>query len=484
MMQKTISEQQNVGQIDDNLQVSSQNLSKDAINKNIAVTISNDKMSAYIDLSPPSEGNKYNINNVIETLNYYRVIKGIDNVAIQNAIDEEKYNVGILIASGQQPVHGEEGFFEFLFNTEIDGKPKELSDGSVDYLSLNLIEIVKGGDTIAKYTPAKKGIDGYMVTGQVIVARNGKELPRLKGKGFTILEDERTYVSDFDGKVEYKNSRLVVTGVLEIPGDVDVSTGNIDFPGDVVVYGNVLSGMSIKAIGNVTINQHVEAASITAGKDVIIKNGVQGNGKGSIVAGGNVFAKFFELCDVKAKGNINTNAIMNSNVSSSSEVIVSGKFGIIVGGSIHAVKSIKATTIGNLSEVKTILSVGISDEETERLFTINEGIKNLEVEIEKIDKGLESIEAAVRRGNSNQLLNDKRIQMSRSKVTLNVELNNKNAEKNEMLRLYELSKDANIEILKTVHVGAKIIINSSVYYVRSSLLKTKFMRSEGEITVI
>ena len=62
-------------------------------------------------------------------------------------------------------------------------------------------------------------------------------------------EDGNTYYAAIDGKVEYCNYDLRIVNVLDISGDVDLNIGNIDFNGDVNITGNVITGVTIRAMG-------------------------------------------------------------------------------------------------------------------------------------------------------------------------------------------------------------------------------------------
>ena len=57
---------------------------------------------------------------------------------------------------------------------------------------------------------------------------------------------------------------------------------------------------------------------------------MQGNGKGSIEAGGSVKGKFFEQSSITCKGDVQANAIMNTRIEAGQDIIVSGKYGVIV----------------------------------------------------------------------------------------------------------------------------------------------------------
>ena len=74
-------------------------------------------------------------------------------------------------------------------------------------------------------------------------------------------EDGNTYYAAIDGKVEYCNYDLRIVNVLDISGDVDLNIGNIDFNGDVNITGNVITGVTIRAMGSIYIGGYVEVCS-------------------------------------------------------------------------------------------------------------------------------------------------------------------------------------------------------------------------------
>ena len=57
--------------------------------------------------------------------------------------------------------------------------------------------------------------------------------------------------------------------VLDISGDVDLNIGNIDFNGDVNITGNVITGVTIRAMGSIYIGGYVEGAVIKSNKDIV-----------------------------------------------------------------------------------------------------------------------------------------------------------------------------------------------------------------------
>jgi len=182
------------------------------------------------------------------------VVFGIDEARIRKIIDTMAYEREVCVATGIRPVEGQDGFFEYKFNMDLNTKPQENSDGSVDYWSIHTLETVEEGQVIATYHEPVEGSDGKTVTDKVVPCKRARALPPLAGKGFTRSEDNCTYTADLNGKIEMKNGRVMISNIHEVMGDVDLHTGNIDFRGDVLIHGSVTPGAVVKATGSITVD--------------------------------------------------------------------------------------------------------------------------------------------------------------------------------------------------------------------------------------
>ena len=72
---------------------------------------------------------------------------------------------------------------------------------------------------------------------------------------------------------------------------------------------------------------------------------------------------------------------MNCDIKSEGMVHVSGRFGIIVGGSVRAIQEVEATMIGNMAEIPTTIEVGTSEELPKKLKELDVSIKKYKDEI-------------------------------------------------------------------------------------------------------
>lgn len=449
-------------------------------NNRSMVRIEPDLTKAYITVYPPEEGESYDVDDLWSILERYGVKEGINRDVLRGIIENKKYMEEFLVAQGIPAVDGRDGEFTFLFNTKTDTKPIILEDGSVDYTSMGKIEIVEEGTEIVHYTPATKGTDGIDVRGNIIKCHTGKDQLQIKGKGFKVSEDKRVYTASVTGKVDYQNNRLVVSNLLTIDGDVNHVTGDIKFHGDILVRGNVSTGMCVNASGHITVDGHVEAANLEAGGNVVLKNGMQGGGRGEIHAGGDVSGKFFEQTTIYARGSVNANAIMNSHVISEQKIIISGKMGVLVGGSIAAVEEVSATIIGNMSEVKMSVNVGADKDTYAKLGAIEEKMSKISDEIDKLNAGIKQINSILERKPQTEL-SEKKMQLLRVKIERDTQMNSLRESKQRVEDLIKRSALAKIVVSKSIYRGAVIIINGEKKHIDSENYNITYCKKNGEI---
>ncbi|MCR5791992.1 MAG: FapA family protein [Lachnospiraceae bacterium] len=443
------------------------------------VRISDDRLRAYITVAPPDEDG-YKEMNLREILELHGVTNGVKREILQEIIDDELYGQELLVAEGIVAVDGEDGYFEFKFNRNINLKPIIKDDGSVDYGSVGRMEKVEAGQEVVIYHPAVKGKDGVDVSGNPVKALVGRELPQLMGKGFLLSEDKRVYTAQFTGKVEYVNDRLLITNVLVITGDVTLSTGDLDFVGDIEILGNVCTGATVHTSGNITVNGNVEGATLISGKDIILRSGMQGGGKGELFAKQSVSGKFFEQTKIVAKGDVSANAIMNCDIFTEGKVVVSGRKGIIVGGITKAVSGIEATCFGNMSEVKTFLVAGVDIEVRKKLSTLLNERKKIEEETKKLDLAMVKLSEILSKAPSDDL-KEKKMGLMRAKISKDSKANEIFKEIKHIEGMLASAESAKIVVEKSIFKGCVVQINGIQKEIISENYNVNYYLDDGEI---
>lgn len=440
------------------------------------IDISEDMMNAALCLKPvtPDDEKLFVVDDIVKILTREGIVVGIDKEAIENMLIYKTYNEYVVVAKGVDMVEGTDGYYDFKFEQNPSKKPKLLENGCVDYYNLNLINSVEVGTLLAEYVPKSEGANGINIKGQVMHPKKTRDLPSLRGQGFTVDENNRYYAA-IAGKVELNMGQLQVSPICTITSDVDLSTGNVDFKGDLEIMGTIKAGMIVKATGNITVNKRVEAATVSAGKELLVRGGILGGGKADISAIGNVFAQFIENATVSSGGSIQADSIINSNITAYSDVNIFGKTSTIVGGSLKANRRVRTKYLGSETCVKTVVEVGIED-------SVNATIKDLYTDLQNEEKELEKIERALdlykdKKGNEPKMY----MQLVRTKIEKSTEIQRLKSMYEQIRRRLEVGKYAEVVVEKKVYPGVRLVIDGKASVIENEYEEIVFKRKGDKI---
>lgn len=411
------------------------------------------------------------------------IVYGIREETLEMLAQGGQNYAEVLIASGTAAKSGRDGYFEYHFNSEPKRKPIIMPDGTVDYNVLGEIELVTNGQHLATYHSALPGEAGIDVLGNPIDAYNGKELPPLKCKRCAPDETGYEYYADAEGNVTVENGNLTVTPVFVVKGNLNANTGDVDFHGDVLVQGNVSAGVTVKTTGDITINGHVETASLFAGKDVILKNGMQGSGNGIIHAGGNVMARFLEQIQVFAGNEINVGALLNCEVEAGRNVVISGNRGTIIGGTVKAVEQISSASIGNRAAVKTRLVIGLDFDFRNKMEDIDCKMEIYQNKIGEATQELENIANRLKTQSADLGLIQQKTEQTRKKISYQLKLKEITMERERLIDIYQRSANGKIIVNETANVGCVVVINGLQQTLQSEYRNVTFKRVNKEIWI-
>ncbi|MBO6108240.1 MAG: DUF342 domain-containing protein [Eubacterium sp.] len=449
------------------------------LKRDIHILVSEDKMSVTLNLTQPNNNITIGVREVMRALREFDVKQGIKQDVIKKMIDEQMFFTDMVIAEGKPAVMGKDGYFDYHFRKEVKSTPKLLPNGSVDYKGIELFETVEKGQVIADYISATAGEFGYDVYGNILTPERGKELPSLKGKGFHVSENGKQYIADVTGIIEMDDDgNIEVRSVYNVDGDVDLAVGNINFDGDVNIMGNVEAGYLISASGNVTIEGNCEQCSIFAGKDILIKGGVQGRSESEINAKGNVIGQFFESCVLKAEGDITCTYLLNCNTTCEGFLSVAGRRGVIIGGHTVAKTGIECFGIGNVAESKSIIEVGVGDGDTKAYQILMDKCEKLQKDIVTLEEGIDKIVNMEERTAQVEEFYNK---LTNALYTQKEELKGLLEEREIRIVKMTAQKDAEIDVKGTVYPGTRIFVSSVVYMVRETLKNVRFLKKDGKV---
>jgi uncharacterized protein (DUF342 family) len=443
------------------------------------VYIAKDEMSAEMLLLPPcGKGHELTPEELLGIVRgKWGVVYGLDEQAVKSAAESRKYYERIPIATGTPPQAGEDGKIVFLFNTQHSYAPKIAEDGSADYKSLSIFEGVREGDILVTATPAGEGTEGFTVKGNRLAPKKGAAAKLPKGKNVRVSEDGMSLIAARSGRVDHVDGRVEISDVYRVKGDVDMSVGNIQFDGDVIVSGNVISGLTIEALGMVEVWGYVEGATLIAGGDIVLKNGMQGMDKGRLCAGGNIVARFLEHCEIEAKGNIFSDYIVQCKVTACGSITMKGKWGKIIGGVVRAGKGITANFVGSPSNEVTVVELGSSPDLRARCIRLEATKNQIKAQLDKVNSLYRVIptrdDTSERQQMRQKLIDAKdQLQQQYDATLCEIEaLSQKLAE----------HSGARLHVFKTIYPDVKVVIDSCSMTIRSQIEFSTFLYREGEV---
>jgi uncharacterized protein len=447
------------------------------------IRISTDNFNAYAFITSPQGGKDVTKEALYDALKEKNVIFGIKDDVINNIVENKIYEREMLIAVGVQPIDGESAKLDYHFDTNSETTLVEDDEGKINYHELSLIKNVTDGQILVTMTPATDGIPGKNVLGEAVKQKEGKKVLMPKGKNVTISEDGLNIISSISGEVKIIDNKVHVFSLYTVPINVDNSTGNIRFIGKVVVKGNVLTGFSIEAEGDVEVFGVVEGAKIVSKGNIILHRGIQGMNKGELICDGDLVAKFIENSTLDVKGNIHSDAIMHSHVICGKKLEAAGRKGLIVGGNFKVSDEIKAKVIGSPMATLTELEVGINPEMRKRYEVLKQEHKSI---IENLEKVSQAVDLLTKISQKVELTVDKKELLSKS-IQAKLQLAEKIAINNDEIKeleiyLEELSK-GKIKASNIIYPGTKVTIGNSVMHVKDPLHYLTLYRLNAEVKI-
>lgn len=454
---------------------------KKMINSECTVKLSNDNMKAYINITKPIGGADITEEAIYEALKISGVIFNIKESEIKNAAAMKIYDREILAAEGIEPQAGKDAVLTYHFDISNERSIKIDNDGKIDYHELSLIKNVKTGQKLVTLTPNTEGKPGKNVKGAEVPGRDGKKLALPKGKNVDVSEDGFELIAAVDGEVKVIDGKVNVFSVYEVKHNVDNSTGNVRFNGKVIVMGNVLTGFILEAEGDVEVYGVVEGAVIKSGGNIILHRGIQGMNRGELYCEGDLIAKFIENSKIEVRGSIQSDAIMHSQVICGKKLEANGRKGLLVGGFFKVGEEIRAKVAGSPMATVTELEVGVKPDMRKKYDDIKNEMKQV---ADNLDKTTKAVDLLTKMSKNMDLPEDKKTLLAKS-IQLKLQLQQRHeqvlAEQNELEAYFEELSRGKIKVYDVIYPGSRIIIGSSMMYIKDPIKYVSFYRANAEI---
>ncbi len=349
------------------------------IKEKIDINVSKDRLVATLYVKDPDATEDITEEDIQELLKSYKIVFGVMNLAElawkQKLLEDNE----CIIAEGKTPQNGTNGRLIVKQSTDSSLAAEEKKN----FRDITKIPMVEEHDILAQLIPPTDGEPGIDIFHNPVKQKKGKPYKCKPGTNVSFNESDQTYNATSDGQLSVGDQVINVHPLYEVSGDLSLETGNIEFNGSVVIKGNVPTGFSVTANGDVTVHGIVEASYINAGGNILIREGIAGMEKAVVIAGADIEVGYINQAEVTAGNNLKVKkSIMHSNCVAQHNIFCAN--GSIIGGSCSAGKMIEVKNLGNLANSKTQLTFGISKKVLDRVSDLKQEQKELKESRQKL----------------------------------------------------------------------------------------------------
>lgn len=269
------------------------------------------------------------------------------------------------------------------------------------------------------------------------------------------------------------------TAPAVIAGNIDLSTGDIDVPGPLVVQGDILTGLTVRAKGSLEVMGNVEDAILEVDGDVTIHQGFTGTGKGKISASGTVKVLHVRNQQVTAGKDVFVEReCINATIHSGGKI--SAPRAVVCGGRLDAMTEIELGELGLADDASPKIRVGHRARIIEQLGILDKELGNADRQLRevkdavyklvkiKVDGGVltPANEALLQKlQGAQKMLPDRIVAMHAERATLQVELQKKS--------------DARIVVYGTAQADTMIEANGARKILDAAMVAVAFTERDG-----
>ena len=438
-----------------------------------SVVVSSNEMSVVLSIVPAVGGaSQISVHDILGELQSKGISFGIDKQAIEAAVEKVQVTgevaCDLVIARGEEPVHGKDGTLEFRVMQASGSSVKVRGDGSADFKDLDRVTSVKADQLLAfmkRETPGQK--EGHTVKGEAVEALKGKPVDIELGDNIRVEDKGETveYYTKINGQLVVDGKKMSVEPVLVIEGDVGPKTGNIRFSGIVHIKGSVQDTFNVFAKKGIVVGGNVGNAVIQTDGNLEVNGGIVGKNKGLVAVGGDVRVKFAENANIQAGKDIEIQrAALNCTMIAGARITSVQEKGQIIGGEIRAREGVEAKILGNDSEHRMEIHVG-SD------FSLQSRLEEIQTKIQKYDGALKKVLLVLEKlrkvnldpaglpDNLKKLYQDAR----KKGIVAKIAIHELKARETEIAAELDEVHEAEIVVRDTLYRGVKIHFGKSIY---------------------
>jgi len=324
---------------------------------------------------------------------------------------------------------------------------------------------------------------GQLVAAQLLSDSSIYELTFTSGTNVIAADGGQRLFAACEGIVHWHGKKITISPIRKFDGDITIRTGNIDTPGSIIVNGSVEDGLNLKAEGDIFIIGNVGKAHLSAGGNIMVRNGIVSHDGGSIKAAGDIMAKFVEHGVLDARGNVIVeDAIMHSRVAAGSMVVCLGAKAIIVGGEIRAGDEINCKELGSAAGTETFAAVGAQAADRQQFTTITNELNEAKTLENEAEKNVNTLLAQKSQGELSPDKQKKLIEQQDEKKRQHALVRELKEQLKEVEDRMAEGKSGRICAAGTAHAGVKVVVGrSAAMTIKKDQRRVGFVERDGKI---
>jgi hypothetical protein len=401
---------------------------------------------------------------------------------LSTATAEEDELIEIPLFTGTPPTDPIPGEIKWSGEFFTSGYEMNELTGAVDYRKPRAQRTVDADQRLAEIIPPVEGKPGVDVYGQPVPPPPPEAVFLEAGENVRFDPATRQYFSTIPGRIACDQGILRIDTVYEVHGNVGLASGDITHIGTLVIDGDVESGATVKATGDVEVHGMVDHAHVECGGNLMVSGGIVGDGSVRIDVGGDLHASYLANVHVTVKGMVEiSREVDNSEVYAVGTIDVGS--GRVVGGSLTSEGDIVVGEAGSQASARTLLQAGANNAYLKEYGQIEEAIATYAKGLKKIRQVTDPMRLRIK-----SLPQQKREQLAvlLTKVTQLEEKRQLLKEKaEETLEAYRRTNKSHVRCMQRIHPEVVFAIGRYKKRVRESVpFPAKAVMKDGDIAVI
>ena len=459
------------------------------------VEISGDAMKAFLTIVPPDFGGEpVSKEAALEALSKAHVNHGVDMQTIEEMIVLGQFNQKVVVAKGESPRPGKDATVDWQVSLDgVESKQMTDDEGRVDWRKASAINNVTEGQLLAIKIPPEMGQDGMSIRGRMIPAAPGKEIALKVVANERLSPDGNAAYSGNDGQVIWRDSKISVSPIFLVDGDVCLATGSVNFVGVVKIKGGVQPGFFVKSGGDLEVMGNVENATLECGGNCVIRGGYYGKmteddssaTKGLVRVRGNMVVRSIEHAEVSVDGRLVVEqTIRNSTVNVGDRLEITNQRGSIQGGLTRVGNELVTPNLGTPAFAETTIQVGVNPNLRTQMEELEETTRRMREQVRSLEREQLALKKLDEQGELNPDQRKKLVSLVRQVLTIRTEIRQKDDVRKRLEDSAQLLKKGRIVVKGMVYPGVKIITQSNlVKVIKRDENSVTFFEKDGEVAM-